>query len=86
MPSVPKVIDRDALRAALQGLGVDIDRLRHVSCDAYSARLTYLALNEQGKPFAVGNGIAEVTYEVPIHNTDGTVSAGRPVVLGGTEG
>lgn len=86
MANVPAALNRETVRAALQRMGVDVDNLRSISFDAYHARLTYLALNERGKPFAFGNGIAEVTYEVPIRNTGGPVSAGQPVVLGGTEG
>jgi hypothetical protein len=74
---VPEVIDRAALRVALEGLGIDYTHLRRVTADPSNVELTYLVVNEDGKPFAVGNAVAEVTYTVPILNT-GRIVHGSP--------
>ena len=86
MTAVPKVIDRQALWSALEGLGIDRTHLRHIGMDATSVTLTYLALNSKGRPYAVDSGVAELTYDVPIRNTGGVVNAGALVVVGGHEG
>lgn len=86
MPTVPKAIDRQALWAALESLGIDRAHLRHIRMDAYSATLTYLALNSNGKPYAVDGGVAEFTYDVPIRNSGGVVNTGTLVTVGGHEG
>lgn len=82
MPNVPECVDRAKLMAALADLGIDTTNLRTLTSDARTISLTYLAVNAEGKKYLTDGGRTEVTYELPILNTGGVISAGQTVVLG----
>jgi hypothetical protein len=83
MPNVPTSVDRDALMAALADLGIDTTNLRTLTADVYTVRLTYYAVNPEGKKYLTDGEPTEYTHEVKILNTGGLIRTGQTAVLGG---
>jgi hypothetical protein len=77
MPNVPDAIDRAQLMAALADLGIDTTNLRSLTADVYTVRLTYYAVNAEGKKYLTDGAPTEYTHEVKILNTGGLISAGQ---------
>lgn len=82
MPSVPGCVDRAKLMAALNDLGIDTANLSTLTADARRIRLTYLAVDAEGKNYLTEGAPTEITYEVMILNTGGLVSVGCSNALG----
>lgn len=66
MPTVPDSIDRAALVAGLQSMGIDPTDLMTATMRPRTIELEYAARNEAGEKFAAGDEIGTIRVAVPI--------------------
>jgi hypothetical protein len=66
MPTVPDSVDRAAVEAGLQSMGIDPTYLLTATVRPRTIELEYAARNEAGQKFAAGNELATVRVTVPI--------------------
>jgi hypothetical protein len=64
----PTTISMDAVRAAFISLGIDYEHVTYVAVDRMSRSITVtrLRVDEEGRPFKAGDGVATVTTVIGI--------------------